>query len=325
MRVIRRVARRIISDSRLARNRYYAWCRRGPSVTILMYHNIVVTVQGGVDTVGLDVSVDRFESQMSYLARNYDVVSLSGAVNILREGRRRGKYVSVTFDDGYAGSLQYARSICRAYNIPTTFFLCPEILSTGKPYWWDRVEFVWNNNHGAKDVFVKLLQRRLLFTARQPTLSDVIHFLKQQGTDQVELLLKECNIGSDSVDPCRKTATWAVLENGSNRDMSVGSHSMGHENLVKLDASDLRDNLATSREILQGSNHDYVDVFAYPFGFFDERVMAEVRSSGYRYALTTVGGDNSPGMNPYRLRRISVGNEEVKVFARSILYAEWER
>jgi peptidoglycan/xylan/chitin deacetylase (PgdA/CDA1 family) len=64
--------------------------------------------------------------------------------------------------------------------------------------------------------------------------------------------------------------------------------------------------VAIARKTLQQRYHVPVNWFCYPSGHYDARVIAEVRSAGYRGSTTVVPGWAHPGDDPYRLHRLRV-------------------
>lgn len=68
--------------------------------------------------------------------------------------------------------------------------------------------------------------------------------------------------------------------------MELGSHTMSHPDLRKLDDARLADELAHSKEAVEAVTGRRCRTFAYPFGLFDERVERAVEAAGYELALT---------------------------------------
>jgi peptidoglycan/xylan/chitin deacetylase (PgdA/CDA1 family) len=68
--------------------------------------------------------------------------------------------------------------------------------------------------------------------------------------------------------------------------MELGSHTMSHPDLRKLDDVRLADELARSKEAVEVLTGRRCRTFAYPFGLFDDRVERAVEKAGYELALT---------------------------------------
>jgi peptidoglycan/xylan/chitin deacetylase (PgdA/CDA1 family) len=67
--------------------------------------------------------------------------------------------------------------------------------------------------------------------------------------------------------------------------MELGSHSMSHPDLRKLDDETLAEELSASKAAIERLTARPCRTFAYPFGLFDERVERAVAAAGYELAL----------------------------------------
>jgi peptidoglycan/xylan/chitin deacetylase (PgdA/CDA1 family) len=86
----------------------------------------------------------------------------------------------------------------------------------------------------------------------------------------------------------------------------LDTQGFSHADLIAIDASELRYEVAVARNTLQQRYHVPVNWFCYPSGHYDARVIAEVRAAGYRGSTTVVPGWAHPGDDPYRLHRLRV-------------------
>jgi peptidoglycan/xylan/chitin deacetylase (PgdA/CDA1 family) len=90
----------------------------------------------------------------------------------------------------------------------------------------------------------------------------------------------------------------------------VGSHTHTHPILTRLDNASVTDELVHSREILTAELGHSVDILAYRGGHHDDRVVGLTRAAGYRCAVTTRPGLNSPGADLLTLRRNAIREED---------------
>jgi peptidoglycan/xylan/chitin deacetylase (PgdA/CDA1 family) len=125
---------RAYHHARVARARL----QRGPAewngVRILCYHRI-----SAEDAEPLAVPPDRFREQMELvLASGATPIRLSDALPLL-ERPVDGRYVCVTFDDGYRDNLEHAEPVLRALGIPATVYLPTAIVDGTATYdWYER-------------------------------------------------------------------------------------------------------------------------------------------------------------------------------------------
>ena len=96
------------------------------------------------------------------------------------------------------------------------------------------------------------------------------------------------------------------IEEMSKRQFSFHSHTRSHPDLRKLSPDALRKELIGSREDLENLLGRPVPYLAYPYGWFDDAVVAAAKESGYRAAFCTQPGFNRRHVDRFRIRRIDV-------------------
>ena len=92
--------------------------------------------------------------------------------------------------------------------------------------------------------------------------------------------------------------------------MDVGDHTSHHVDLRQLAGSDLEQETAGSRRVLQSVLGHPVYFFAYPFGAFDDTVLQAIHRAGFTMAYTTQGGTTESTSAPLTMPRIHVGRDE---------------
>ena len=70
---------------------------------ILLYHRILPQVPNF--TLGNEICVEEFESQIKYLKLNYDIVPLN-----FESSNKKNTTISLSFDDGYKDNYLYAQA-----------------------------------------------------------------------------------------------------------------------------------------------------------------------------------------------------------------------
>ena len=85
----------------------------------------------------------------------------------------------------------------------------------------------------------------------------------------------------------------------------LDDHTIHHLDVTTLDASQLREEIAGSRQDLQQRFHQPVNFFCYPAGRYDAQAIAAVRAAGYLGATTTDEGLASRS-EMFTLKRIRV-------------------
>jgi peptidoglycan/xylan/chitin deacetylase (PgdA/CDA1 family) len=85
----------------------------------------------------------------------------------------------------------------------------------------------------------------------------------------------------------------------------LAAHTIHHLDLTTLDAAQLKEEVAGSREILRREYGVPVANFCYPAGRFDHTVIAAVKAAGYTGATTEIPGD-ATRKAPYELARFEI-------------------
>lgn len=85
----------------------------------------------------------------------------------------------------------------------------------------------------------------------------------------------------------------------------LAAHTIHHLDLTTLDAAQLKEEVAGSRQILRREYGVPVANFCYPAGQFDDTVIAAVEAAGYTGATTEIPGD-AERQKPYELSRFEI-------------------
>lgn len=103
---------------------------------------------------------------------------------------------------------------------------------------------------------------------------------------------------------------WREVEEMSRHAVSFGSHSCTHTILTKLSAEKIWNEMEYSLDTLKEKSVDYVPVFAYPNGTYNEQIIGHVKAAGYRAAVAMVFGFE--GGSPkclFQLKRLGIHND----------------
>jgi peptidoglycan/xylan/chitin deacetylase (PgdA/CDA1 family) len=251
---------------------------------ILCYHNVVSGDEAARSaTPSLHTSLARFEFQMRWLARNYEIVRLRDFVERVEQGRQVRRLAALTFDDGYAGVFTHAVPLLTSLGIPATVFVIAEAPGRSDAFWWDHPDL--------PPSLAATGQRRLLEELRGD-----------------EHAIRETTGLRSGPAACRglRPADWPLIATAARQGVDIGVHSATHRSLPRLTDEELQRELIMSRRIVERETGVTPEFFAYPYGLWDERVRAAVRAAGYRAAVTLDPGLNRVRADPWALRRINV-------------------
>jgi peptidoglycan/xylan/chitin deacetylase (PgdA/CDA1 family) len=104
----------------------------------------------------------------------------------------------------------------------------------------------------------------------------------------------------------RPLMTWENAAALRKKGGRLGSHGMTHADLTKLTDSELEYELKESKRLIEERTNAAVESLAYPFGYFNRRVIGFAKAAGYKEAFTTCDSAVQGHGDPYRRRRIEI-------------------
>jgi hypothetical protein len=110
----------------------------------------------------------------------------------------------------------------------------------------------------------------------------------------------------------------------------VGAHGLNHLDLTKLSDRELERELKESKRLIEEKLNVLVNSMAYPFGYFNQRVIDFAKAAGYTEAYTSCDSVLQGRGNSYRKRRIEIKGTDSDPMLRlklSVFYdakAAWE-
>ncbi len=121
--------------------------------------------------------------------------------------------------------------------------------------------------------------------------------------------------------PRRAMLTWPQIQEMQQAGIEFGSHTLNHPRLTRIPETVARAEIHDAKRILEDRLGEPVDWFAYPYGDYNERILAITREAGYRLACSVRAGFNRADVEPLLLRRIDVaGTDNVWQLLQKIRY-----
>jgi peptidoglycan/xylan/chitin deacetylase (PgdA/CDA1 family) len=115
--------------------------------------------------------------------------------------------------------------------------------------------------------------------------------------------------------PRPSNLTWGNLRDMQSVGYEIGSHTVRHVNLALADRETLKAEVRDSLEVLNRELGARDRAFAFPWGrpgFVSAEAVAEIKRAGYYGAVTASGGVNRRGTDLFDIRRIDVGNGNLR-------------
>lgn len=89
-------------------------------------------------------------------------------------------------------------------------------------------------------------------------------------------------------------------------DINFGSHGLTHRDLTNLDESSVYFELVESRRKLENCLGRSIDLFAFPFGAYDDRSVQMALTAGYRLVFRNIPSPNNVDKGHFLRGRISI-------------------
>jgi glycosyltransferase involved in cell wall biosynthesis/peptidoglycan/xylan/chitin deacetylase (PgdA/CDA1 family) len=316
--VVRRAAARALRYSGLT------WIRGATarnSLTILAYHRVLPLQESLLYPFqSMVMPRDLFEQQMSHLRQHYTMLTLLEAVERLRENDLPPRSVCVTFDDGYRDNFDVALPILKKYGVPATFFVVTGVMEGKSRLLWDevvsRVRQIkdtrgWEGLR--RETMSPWLNEKInALSAGEPAetigerlVRDMNRVSLHEREAALEVLRNATIGGAKYTDP--PLVSWDELREMRRAGMLIGAHTVTHPFLDELDHPTAKREIEGSIATLTERLDEPITLFSYPRGRFKEEVKTWLQDAGVEAAVTTELGRNSPGTDPYALRRFDAG------------------
>lgn len=199
-----------------------------------------------------------FAAQMEHIAGRYRPVSVAEVLRWLDGGALPPAAVWVTFDDGDPTVVEHGLPVLDDYGVPATMFMCPGVVDTDQPYWWQIVESIAPG---------EVADLKLVEDARR--------------VDRVAELA-EVFAHRHGVRPTRPQLTSGQLERWLASGRDVGNHTWDHPLLDRCDERDQERQIVMAHEWIVDRVAPEQLVFAYPNGNGAPRADAVLDRLGYR-------------------------------------------
>jgi peptidoglycan/xylan/chitin deacetylase (PgdA/CDA1 family) len=290
---------------------------------IVMLHHVRPAKDGEFQpNRSLEVSPEFLSETLEWLRREgVDIVSLDEMHRRLTARDFKRRFVCMTLDDGYRDNKTYAYPIFKANDAPFTIYVPTSFPERRGKLWWIALETVIARSD-AIDMTIDGQERRFecATTAQKRQTFDAIYWwLRGLPTEadihaRVDDLAARYKVDMAPVadDLCM---TWdEIREIAKDPLVTIGAHTVNHVMLAKAGDDVARDELKTSREVIEAKLGTEVRHFAYPYGGRDLVGQREFRIAadvGYKTAVTTRPGVLFPEHHEHltALPRLSLNGE----------------
>ena len=109
---------------------------------VLMYHKVLdkEEISSSYSQNGIIVSKESFETQIKYLKKNFNIISLNSTIQSLKNKTSLpSRSCLVTFDDGWKDNYQNAYPILKECQIPAVIFLSTDFIGSDQHFWQEKL------------------------------------------------------------------------------------------------------------------------------------------------------------------------------------------
>lgn len=220
-----------------------------------------------------------------YLSHGYRFVNPDQVLDGLAPG---GKYVLLTFDDGYFNN-SLALPILDEFGVPALFFISTNHVRQQKCYWWD-----------------VLYRERMARGATKAQAYREALSMKGLQTEQIEEKLVQL-FGPGAMEPRgdidRPFSAEELRDFARSPNVYLGNHTANHAILTHYTTEQARDQVLSAQEAVGAMTGKAPIAISYPNGAFNAEIVQMCRQAGLKLGFTVRSGksplpidERSPGL-----------------------------
>ncbi len=285
-------------------------------LTVIMYHGITQ------DPLMVDdwcfITEASFRTQMDYLGKYFEILSLSEAVGRMARGEIKRPAAVITFDDGYQNIFDVAFPVLCMKRIPATVFLATGFTDTNDTVWYGRInlalcktrktQFEWEGSRfdlATPELKAKasaVLQEYLKKLEYSKLMAALRRIVLELGDDP------DASVETGS--PFRMLDKKAIGEMAASGIIEFGAHTHRHAILSHLSEEERKNEIGQSIRAVHDLTGQPCKYFAYPngrAGDYNCETIKDLRICGIQAAVTTISGPNNRSTPVLELKRYGVG------------------
>ena len=264
---------------------------------LLSYHRILTKHEAEKQGVhfSLWVSPEKLEKNIKWMQTIGSIVNFAEIVDIEKKNDR--PWFTLTFDDGWKDNFDNALPILMRYNVPAIFFLATDALNTGELFWPQDIatkSYSVLRNKGYVKVNEAMYecwpeQARWFNSKKQVNTLIVeqwIEFLKTLEENERKLRIKQFyfRLGVNDSPLQGYILDWDDVKLMQKYGFNFGSHTHNHTIIKNLSPGQIKDELGTSKAIIENNLQAEINTFCYPNGRYNGTEGIYLLECGYQYA-----------------------------------------
>ena len=270
---------------------------RWSGVLGLNYHRIGEAGRSVYDRALWSATADGFDAQVGWLKSRADVIRPDDLPAAL--AARTGRYVLITFDDGYRDNYTAALPVLRRHGVPATFFIAAGFIDAPHVPWWDEIAWMVRTSRKAGVELPAWLPAPVPFDEpdRQRAVITLLRGYRALPAASTDAYLRAvgeaAGTGRHPSGAEGLWMSWDMIREMRAAGMAVGGHTVNHPVLARMSREAQRHEVAGCGRRLEAELGEPMRSFSYPVGgpdAFNEDTRACLREAGVRYGFSYYGG-----------------------------------
>jgi peptidoglycan/xylan/chitin deacetylase (PgdA/CDA1 family) len=289
--------------------------RRWSGVVVLNYHRIGDGRKSPFDRGLWSATADDFERQIRYCKAHFDVIAPQDLADVV--GRCKGRYVLVTFDDGYKDNYEAAFPVLAGQKTKALFFITTGFIDEPKLTWWDEIAWMVRTSRKDRIELPGWLAAPVVFDEpdRERAVRTVLWAYKQMASDRRADYLAALGEATGTgrcgkEEGASQWMSWDMIRRMRAAGMSIGGHTASHANLGQLTREQQWQEVTTCGRRFAEEMGERMAYFSYPFGnirAFNADTKECMQKAGVQFAFSYYGGVRTfEDWDPYDIRRVPV-------------------
>jgi len=264
---------------------WHRW-RRDDTLTVALFHRVLPDGDSRWRRTdpSITLSADGFRDGLSFLRRHYEIVALDDVLANRRQRRPLPpRALLITFDDGWADSLEVAAPILEEFGLPAALFAASDAIQDQDSAWWQAGAAHLVRSGGAPDRLVQAAQDgdELAFLDRLYRMS----VTERRQVLAAAMSPERGRCGKREMLSCQDLRSWRA------RGFAVAAHGAAHMPLTALSEAEVKRDLEKSRgdlaRLLGADAAAPEAALAFPHGRYDDSVIQIARDSGFEVLFTS--------------------------------------
>ncbi len=302
--------------------------RRAPrwrGLLVLNYHRIGDPAVTPLDRGTFSATAAHFDQQLAILTRSADVISPADLAAI--PPTSPGRYVIITFDDGYRDNFELAFPMLRHHHLPATFFIPTGLIDDRRLAWWDEIAWLVRHATASTLALAPWVTRPVPLDDREAAIRTLLACYKQLPGDQTTPFRAAIATATGAEPPASLAAdtwmTWEMIRALHDAGMTIGAHTVNHPLLARLPLADQRAEIVHSRDRIHTQLGVRPTAFAYPVGqrdSFDTTTRALLAGAGFSHGFSFYRGmQRLDRLDPLDIRRTGISARFTPAAFRALL------